>query len=56
MQPKAYGYIRVSTKDQHTDRQESAMREAGISPPGPEIRARRYAFHQKHRPPGQKLR
>ena len=32
MQPKTYGYVRVSTKDQHTDRQESAMREAGISP------------------------
>lgn len=27
-----YGYIRVSTREQHLDRQEAAMREAGISP------------------------
>ena len=31
MQPKTYGYVRVSTKDQNLDRQFFAMREFGIS-------------------------
>ena len=30
MENKDYGYIRVSTKEQHTDRQEIALREFGI--------------------------
>lgn len=32
MDQKKYGYVRVSTKDQHTDRQLAAMKKLGISP------------------------
>ena len=31
MQEMMYGYIRVSTKDQHEDRQMIAMQEFGVS-------------------------
>ena len=30
MEAQIYGYIRVSTKEQHEDRQVIAMREAGV--------------------------
>ena len=30
MEPQSYGYIRVSSREQHEDRQRIAMREAGV--------------------------